>query len=725
MFANAQVTFQKTYGSTNGEIGKSMRQTIDGDLIITGNTSSFGAGNSDVYIIRTNSDGTIQWTKTYGGTNDEGGNSIQQTNDGGFIIAGFTNTFGMGNHDVYLLKILSDGTLQWAKTYGGTGSDIGNSVQQTNDGGFIICGNTYSFGAGAGDIYLIKTDSDGILQWTKTFGEAATDNGFSVLQTNDSGYIICGSPKTLLIKVTSNGSFNWGKNMGVCWDPGYSIKQLNNGEFIIAGEICLGAGNTDVSLLKIDSSGTLLWAKTFGGTAADSGYDVQQTSDGGFIVVGETRSFGWPYYVGYLIKTISDGSLQWSKSFGVTYDNNFSRSVYQTNDSGFIIAGSSKMGLGIKYHFYLHKTDINGNTGCNENNPNTIVTSPTIPTSNAQLQIYSGGVEGNPATQVGSGGFAITFCNNALVTTISNTNISCFANCDGTATLNASAGTPPYTYLWSDNQTTQTATGLCAGSYTGTVTDAVGATKTATVVLAQPAVVSISVLPASICIGGCVTLISNATGGDGIYSYQWLPGNMTTNAILVCPSVQTDYTVTVTNSCGNDTAATTVMVNSLPSVSLSLNPDTVCISVPSYSLTGGSPSGGIYSGAGVSAGNFNPSVAGSGLHNIIYTYTDANSCTSSDTMQIYVDLCTGVQTFLNSESISISPNPTSGVFTIQSSEHISSIEITNLLGEILCQSQYSIPNTQYSLDLSKRQRGIYFVKVFSEKGIVTKKLVLQ
>ena len=161
--ATAQNTFQKTYGGVNSEFGFSVQQTIDNGFILTGITMSFGVGNNDIYLIKTNVHGDTLWTKTYGGESDDRSYCIQQTTDSGYIITGYTSSFGAGNKDVYLIKTDSAGDTLWTKTFGGLLDDWGNSIQQTSDGGYIILGSTESFGSGNFDFYLIKTDSDGNL----------------------------------------------------------------------------------------------------------------------------------------------------------------------------------------------------------------------------------------------------------------------------------------------------------------------------------------------------------------------------------------------------------------------------------------------------------------------------------------------------------------------------------------------------------------------------------
>ena len=248
------VAGNQQWESTFGEVGDqdygySVLQTGDGGYIIAGYTQSVGAGYSDVYLIKTDASGNQQWQRTFGGSNRDGGYSVQQTSDGGYIIAGYTESFGAGYSDVYLIKTNTSGNQQWQRTFGGSGWDIGYSVQQTSDGGYIIVGYTYSFGAGSADVYLIKTNASGNQQWQRTFGGSSQDEGKSVQQTSDGGYIIAGY----------TGSF--------------------------------GVGG-DVYLIKTDASGNQQWSQTFGGSFEDWGYSLQQTSDGGYIITGSTSSYG-------------------------------------------------------------------------------------------------------------------------------------------------------------------------------------------------------------------------------------------------------------------------------------------------------------------------------------------------------------------------------------------------------------------------------------------------
>jgi hypothetical protein len=205
-----------TYGGFDQDDGWSIVQTTDGGYIMCGKTNSFGSGYFDVYLIKTDINGIEQWTQTYGGASSVG-NSIEQTTDGGYIIVGKTTSFGNGSYDVYLIKTDGNGIEQWYKTYGGTSGEEGNSVKQTTDGGYIITGYTESFGNGMADVYLIKTDANGIEQWSQTFGGASSDGGQSVEQTADGGYIITGhkGADVYLIKTDVNGNATFTLNIPI------------------------------------------------------------------------------------------------------------------------------------------------------------------------------------------------------------------------------------------------------------------------------------------------------------------------------------------------------------------------------------------------------------------------------------------------------------------------------------------------------------------------------
>ena len=342
-------TFQKYFGGSHQDVGRSTQQTADGGYIITGSTTSQGYGGDDFLLIKTDSSGNEEWNQAYGGGDQDVGYSVQQTNDGGFIITGVTYSFGSGSGDVWLIKTDYLGTREWDQTFGSSTDDGGSSVKQTLDNGFIVVGKTQSTDSGAYDVWLIKTDSQGNEEWNQTFGGSNNDKGNSVQVTPDGGYIIGGSTNSYgsgdsdawLIKTDSQGNEEWNQAFGGSdQDIGNSVDYCMDGGFVLTGFTrSHGSGtDADVLLVKTDSEGNGDWSKYWGGIEGDIGYDVKQTSDGGFILTGFTRSFGSVNGDIYLIKLDSDGNEVWDNTFGGN-EADSGYSVQQTDDGYYIIAG--------------------------------------------------------------------------------------------------------------------------------------------------------------------------------------------------------------------------------------------------------------------------------------------------------------------------------------------------------------------------------------------------
>jgi hypothetical protein len=412
--------FCKAIGGPAGEAGKSLIQTSDGGYAIAGTTTSFGAGGWDVYVVKLDAKGNLQWTKTIDGQASEEGNSLIQTSDGGYAITGSYDIVDgeVYTGDVYVVKLDAKGNLQWTKTIGGPGYEIGFSLIQTADGGYAIAGATQSFGAGGVDVYVVKLDANGNLQWTKTIGGGAWDVGNSLIQTADGGYAIAGETYSFgagerdvyVVKLDANGNLQWTKTIGgPDSEEGNSLIQTSDGGYVIAGSTkSFGAGEADVYVVKLDANGNLQWTKTIGGPDSEEGNSLTQTSDGGYAITGDTKSFGAGGEDVYVVKLDAQGNLQWTKTIGGPSDEG-GVSLIQTSDGGYAIAGyTESFGAG-EEDVYVVKLDKNGDACCAVSQTSQVgpgggtLDSPTP-------SIGSGGTLSSPTPTTSSGGTLTNQC---------------------------------------------------------------------------------------------------------------------------------------------------------------------------------------------------------------------------------------------------------------------------------------------------------------------------
>jgi hypothetical protein len=317
--AEGTEVWEKTFGGEDSDWGTSVRETSDGGYIIVGGTYSYGAGAEDIYLIKTNVSGDLAWKKVFGGVNPDWGSAVRETSDGGYIIAGGTYSYGAGKDDLYLLKTDAQGNKVWEKTFGGSDEDWGNSVCESPDGGYLIAGYTEPFGADSEDVYLIKTDAQGNKEWEKTFGGTDDDWAHSLCPASDGGYIIAGgtyssgagSKDIYLLKINASGNREWEKAFGGSfWDDAHCVRPTTDGGYIVAGYTeSLKSNSLEAYLIKIDAYGNKLWDKAFGGDYWDEAHSVQETTDGGYVIAGYTNSFGAGGGDVYLAKLIPGAAL--------------------------------------------------------------------------------------------------------------------------------------------------------------------------------------------------------------------------------------------------------------------------------------------------------------------------------------------------------------------------------------------------------------------------------
>lgn len=317
---NGVMEWNMTYGGSDIDWGYSMIQTNDGGYALAGYTKSFGAGNGDFWLVKTDKYGNMEWNKTYGGPTSDCAYSLIETSDGGYALAGRTYSFGAGDYDFWLVKTDESGTVMWNKTYGGTGYDEAQSVVETSDGGFAIAGCTHSFGAGYQDFFLVKTDMYGNLLWNRTYGEESTDWAYSLIVTSDGGFALAGSTGVpfvsnfWLIKTDSDGEMLWNTKDGTFGGAQvYSLVQTFDGGYALVGPHFNSAGGPNFYLVKTNSNGNIEWSQLYGGEDAEMANSLVQTSDGGFAIAG----FILPSERAWLLKTDQYGIVPEFSSFSV------------------------------------------------------------------------------------------------------------------------------------------------------------------------------------------------------------------------------------------------------------------------------------------------------------------------------------------------------------------------------------------------------------------------
>jgi len=370
----ASSMWSQTYGGPEGDSAGAMVQTSDGGYALAGATLSFGESPNDFWLIKVDANGNMEWHKTYGVAGNNAtmfrAVSLVQTSDGGYAIAGGNGSMGeLALFDFWLVKTDSSGNLEWSKTYGRGDMDVAYSVIQTIDGGYALAGETGTFGTEFPDFWLVKTDASGNMEWNQTYGGWDTEVAYSMVQTSDGGYALAGKtssfgadiPNFWLVKTDSSGNMQWNKTYeGNGQETAYSMVQTSDRGYILAGETRpSGKGIYDFWLVKIDSSGTMEWNQTYGGTNTDNAYSVVETSDGGYALAGLTRSFGAGEGDAWLVKVDSSGNMQWNKTYGGP-KHDFAYSVIQAEDGGYALAGSTQsFGAGVS-DAWLIKTDETG-----------------------------------------------------------------------------------------------------------------------------------------------------------------------------------------------------------------------------------------------------------------------------------------------------------------------------------------------------------------------------
>ncbi len=364
------ITFMKSLTMADNPInrGVTVEPIQGGGYILTGVTSLSRDQGQDIFLIKTNQEGDVLWKKTYGGDGNDNGWAVRQLEDG-YVVVGFSDSFGAGDMDIILIKTDLEGTELWRKTYGGTGEEFGWDIQVTNQG-FIIAAQSESFGNGEIDAYLIYTDYEGNEKWSKTYGGDKIDRVFSIQETQDGGFITCGITYSFesahpgdrdgyFFKVDPNGNELWSKVYGNdAYDVIHHVSSLSNGNSLLTGygESFTKSGKTDVYLVEVDSEGSIVNEISHGFETNERGIKGVQAKDGGFVAIGfaeKNRDL-------YLVKTSPSGEVKWDRTYGKTNQLEFGYTVEPTPDGGFILIGHSEDLVTGESEILLIKTNEDG-----------------------------------------------------------------------------------------------------------------------------------------------------------------------------------------------------------------------------------------------------------------------------------------------------------------------------------------------------------------------------
>lgn len=381
-----EIEWQKSLGGSAGESATSIQQTADGGYIMAGYSESNDGdvtgnhGDYDYWVVKVNATGVIEWQKSLGGSGTDMANAVQQTLDGGYIVVGQSNsnngdvTGNHGSYDFWVVKLNAAGAITWQKSFGGSIDEEATAVQQTTDGGYIVAGKSDSQDGdvignqGFYDFWILKLTQAGTIAWQKSLGGSQPDISTDIQQTTDGGYIVCGSSASTdgdvtgnhgsndfwVAKLNNTGNIEWQKSLGGTeYDTASSVQQTVDGGYIVAGQVYSNDGDvtghqggTDYWVVRLDSTGNMEWQKAAGGSSSDTAMDVLQSMDGGFLVSGTSSSTdgditenqgGIDYWT---VKLLETGAIDWEKSLGGS-ESDWASSNIQVTGGGYVIAGRS------------------------------------------------------------------------------------------------------------------------------------------------------------------------------------------------------------------------------------------------------------------------------------------------------------------------------------------------------------------------------------------------
>ena len=334
--------WSKTYGGSGDDFAVSLEKSADGGYLVAGGTYSFGFGDGDAWVLKLRSDGRVAWEWSYGEMTEDGVSLVRERGGSGFLLAGMTIW------DLWVVALDPDGSISWQNAYGGTGYDFARSIEVTSDGGYIVAGSTESFGAGIRNAWVLKLNPDGSVAWQKAYGDQGIEYCYAVRETGDGGYIAAGGTDSFgsgefdiwLLRLDSAGTVLWQKAFGgEQMEYVYSVLETSGGHFLVVGvSESFPPGGRDAWLLELDSNGAVVWQKAYGGGYHDFAAAAIETNNGGYVVVGGTESFGSGAADMWMLRLDGGGAVLWEKAYG-GIDDDVAWAVQPTDSGGYILAG--------------------------------------------------------------------------------------------------------------------------------------------------------------------------------------------------------------------------------------------------------------------------------------------------------------------------------------------------------------------------------------------------
>lgn len=720
-FCFGQTTWEKLFSNKSTDVFRSVIEVPSGGYAIAGYTSDSTVSDTDAYVVRINTMGDTLWTFRHntGLSKKDLFYKIINTSDGGFVMCGYTNSVTGVSDDVLFAKLNGSGQLVWSKTWGGSGKDRAQDIVQLADGTFGIVGYTTSSPAQYYDAFFYHVDANGDSLWLKRYGNAGYDDANTIKILPNGGFLLGGQSSNgangfdqFLIRTDDSGDILWTQKFGTIGTDNIECLAIGpDGYYLVGSTNGAGVGGDDGYLVKTDTAGTIIFTKTYGGSAPDDFHRVELTSDGGLIMSGTTSSTGPLNPNMWIMRANANGDSLWSRTFGGNnHDHGYSGQ--ETSDGGFILAGhTGSFGFNGEEAFVV-KTDANGNIA----NLLTYIV-PTVLVS--------------PTTSTCGGSSIIVkiIIRNFGNDIVPNVPAQAVITGDLSQTIN---GTYPNAFHPQDVDTLTFSTPINTsggGTYTFTIstlnTNDVTPTRSTIVVTitldgnsGAPTVADVSR-----CGTGSVTLNAVTTGN--VYWFSAASGGaaLASGSTFTTPSISgnTTYYAQTGLACPSSRTTATAIVNSIPSVSVGAD---TSIAIGSTYIITASPS---YPAYNWSTSETTQSISVTTPANYCVTVTDANNCSNTDCAN--VTFAVGINDISSNNPFDIYPNPANDklYFSVSQATENVFFQLTNVAGQIIESKSmnHSTPGSTYEISLEGITSGVYFARLLLDGISFNEKIIVQ